>query len=187
MNVLFLSTSILTLGIGIGASWAALVATHSGFTSDDTGYYVRNYWKHFKSNFIMATGVFWTLVAMVGLSSLSMIFLLSRPNSMMVVVLMVGTLFLLTLMVIGLPYAMAIIATRQTTFMLTLKLAILMAFRHIGWTFLQTLAGVLVVVLPMLVSFAFIFMVFSVYALMQARLMKMIWRMYDHDDSNSTI
>lgn len=181
MNLLFIITSVLTLGIGTGASWAALIATQSGFSSDDTGYYVRNYWKHFKANFIMATGVFWTLVAMVGLSSLSMIFLLSRPKSWMVVIFMVGNIFMTTLVVLVLPYAIAIMATRQTTFVLTLKLAMLMAFRHIGWTLLQTLAGVLVVVLPMLVSFAFTLIVFSLYSYMQARWMKMIWRKYDHD------
>lgn len=179
MNLLFLGTSILTLGIGIGASWAALIATHAGFASDDTGYYVRNYWKHFKANFIMATGIFWTLVAMVGLSSLSMMFLLSRPNSMMVVVLIVGTMFLITLIAIVLPYTMAIIATRHTTIMLTLKLAILLAFRHLGWTLLQTILLILVFVLPMVVSFAFILIEFSMMTYVQSRTMLTIWRMYD--------
>jgi uncharacterized membrane protein YesL len=181
LNLLFLGTSVFTLGMGIGASWTALIATHCGFASDDTGYYVRTYWKHFRTNFIMATGIFWVLVAMVGLSSLSTFFLLSRPNSVGVVLLIGGNLFIGLLLMALLPYAMAIVATRHTTLGQALRLAAFMTVRHAGWTLVQCLALAVAIVLPVYVSFAFTMIIFSLVTLGQARLIMHLWRTHTHD------
>lgn len=51
LTMLFTLTSTLTLLVGVGASYLALVRTCLRLADDDQGYLVRNYWRHFKNYF----------------------------------------------------------------------------------------------------------------------------------------
>lgn len=71
LNILFVLTSVLSIGLCIGTSLSALYATFLDLKTDESGYYVRNYFKHFKGNFKSTIFIDIALILLAGAAYLN--------------------------------------------------------------------------------------------------------------------
>lgn len=71
LNILFVLTSVLSIRLCIGTSLSALYATFLDLKTDESGYYVRNYFKHFKGNFKSTIFIDIALILLAGAAYLN--------------------------------------------------------------------------------------------------------------------
>lgn len=181
LNILFLLTSALTLGLGIGTCWTALIATYLDLSTDNTGYYVRNYFKHCIQE-LKETIVPSILFALVLVGAY---FLLAFINSMtggtLKTILFVVSLAVLLEIALVASFFFPVCAKFQGDWMEHLNLAFWFAHRYIylSVVFVALFVGSLYLIVY--VSFAFLFVCFGLIGFLEAKILKRLWREYQHE------
>ncbi|MFZ9782377.1 MAG: hypothetical protein ACO3C8_04070 [Bacilli bacterium] len=157
LSFLWILSSTLTLGVGVGVSFLALELTLWRPASDHQGYLVRNYIGHLKRWFKLRYILMTTLPLLgIGFSSVMLTFLLSQPPSLFASVLILGQV-LISIYLASVFLQMPRVVIQTNT--LPWTLALIAPLRLPMASLLYLLSTILLALTPIYVSFAIIFIV----------------------------
>lgn len=178
LNILFVLTSVLSIGLCIGTSLSALYATFLDLKTDESGYYVRNYFKHFKGNFKSTIFIDIALILLAGAAYLNYLAINTINSSNVNVELLIG----LEISFIASFYFM-VVAKFEGKFTSLLYLSFIFAHKYLYLSILFVVLFIGSFFLLIYVSFAFIFIIFGLIAYIESLILKYIWRNYNYEIS----
>ncbi len=181
LNVLFILTSALSLTLLLGTSLSALYATYLDLKTDESGYYVRNYFKHIKGNFKNTIFVNIALLLLAGAMYLNylMVNTIGNENLKLILFAVVALISLEILLVASFYYK--VVAKFEGNFTSLLYLSFVFAHKYIYLSLLFIILFALSLFLTIYVSFAFIFIIFGLVGYLESMILKYIWRNYKYE------
>ena len=181
LNVLFILTSALSLTLLLGTSLSALYATYLDLKTDESGYYVRNYFKHIKGNFKNTIFVNIALLLLAGAMYLNYLMVNTIGNETLKLILfaVVALISLEILLVASFYYK--VVAKFEGNFTSLLYLSFVFAHKYIYLSLLFIILFALSLLLTIYVSFAFIFIIFGLVGYLESMILKYIWRNYKYE------
>lgn len=181
LNVLFILTSALSLTLLLGTSLSALYATFLDLKTDESGYYVRNYFKHIKGNFKNTIFVNIALLLLAGAMYLNylMVNTIGNENLKLILFAVVALISLEILLVASFYYK--VVAKFEGSFTSLLYLSFVFAHKYIYLSLLFIILFALSLFLTIYVSFAFIFIIFGLVGYLESMILKYIWRNYKYE------
>ena len=183
LNILFVLTSVLSIGLCIGTSLSALYATFLDLKTDESGYYVRNYFKHFKGNFKSTIFIDIALILLAGASYLNYLAINTINSSNVKLILYAVELLIgLEISFIASFYFM-VVAKFEGKFTSLLYLSFIFAHKYLYLSILFVVLFIGSFFLLIYVSFAFIFIIFGLIAYIESLILKYIWRNYNYEIS----
>ena len=161
LNILFVLTSVLSIGLCIGTSLSALYATFLDLKTDESGYYVRNYFKHFKGNFKSTIFIDIALILLAGAAYLNYLAINTINSSNVKLILYAVELLIgLEISFIASFYFM-VVAKFEGKFTSLLYLSFIFAHKYLYLSILFVVLFIGSFFLLIYVSFAFIFIIFG--------------------------
>ena len=183
LNILFVLTSVLSIGLCIGTSLSALYATFLDLKTDESGYYVRNYFKHFKGNFKSTIFLDIALILLAGAAYLNYLAINTINSSNIKLILYAVELLIgLEISFIASFYFM-VVAKFEGKFTSLLYLSFIFAHKYLYLSILFVVLFIGSFFLLIYVSFAFIFIIFGLIAYIESLILKYIWRNYNYEIS----
>ena len=183
LNILFVLTSVLSIGLCIGTSLSALYATFLDLKTDESGYYVRNYFKHFKGNFKSTIFIDIALILLAGAAYLNYLSINTINSSNVKLILYAVELLIgLEISFIASFYFM-VVAKFEGKFTSLLYLSFIFAHKYLYLCILFVVLFIGSFFLLIYVSFAFIFIIFGLIAYIESLILKYIWRNYNYEIS----
>lgn len=183
LNILFVLTSVLSIGLCIGTSLSALYATFLDLKTDESGYYVRNYFKHFKGNFKSTIFIDIALILLAGAAYLNYLAINTINSSNIKLILYAVELLIgLEISFIASFYFM-VVAKFEGKFTSLLYLSFIFAHKYLYLSILFVVLFIGSFFLLIYVSFAFIFIIFGLIAYIDSLILKYIWRNYNYEIS----
>ena len=183
LNILFVLTSVLSIGLCIGTSLSALYATFFDLKTDESGYYVRNYFKHFKGNFKSTIFIDIALILLAGAAYLNYLAINTINSSNVKLILYAVELLIgLEISFIASFYFM-VVAKFEGKFTSLLYLSFIFAHKYLYLSILFVVLFIGSFFLLIYVSFAFIFIIFGLIAYIESLILKYIWRNYNYEIS----
>lgn len=183
LNILFVLTSVLSIGLCIGTSLSALYATFLDLKTDESGYYVRNYFKHFKGNFKSTIFIDIALILLAGAAYLNYLAINTiNSNNVKLILYAVELLIGLEISFIASFYFM-VVAKFEGKFTSLLYLSFIFAHKYLYLSILFVVLFIGSFFLLIYVSFAFIFIIFGLIAYIESLILKYIWRNYNYEIS----
>lgn len=183
LNILFVLTSVLSIGLCIGTSLSALYATFLDLKTDESGYYVRNYFKHFKGNFKSTIFIDIALILLAGVAYLNYLAINTINSSNVKLILYAVELLIgLEISFIASFYFM-VVAKFEGKFTSLLYLSFIFAHKYLYLSILFVVLFIGSFFLLIYVSFAFIFIIFGLIAYIESLILKYIWRNYNYEIS----
>lgn len=183
LNILFVLTSVLSIGLCIGTSLSALYATFLDLKTDESGYYVRNYFKHFKGNFKSTIFIDIALILLAGAAYLNYLAINTINSSNVKLILYAVELLIgLEISFIASFYFM-VVAKFEGKFTSLLYLSFIFAHKYLYLSILFVVLFIGSSFLLIYVSFAFIFIIFGLIAYIESLILKYIWRNYNYEIS----
>lgn len=183
LNILFVLTSVLSIGLCIGTSLSALYATFLDLKTDESGYYVRNYFKHFKGNFKSTIFIDIALILLAGAAYLNYLAINTINSSNIKLILYAVELLIgLEISFIASFYFM-VVAKFEGKFTSLLYLSFIFAHKYLYLSILFVFLFIGSFFLLIYVSFAFIFIIFGLIAYIESLILKYIWRNYNYEIS----
>lgn len=183
LNILFVLTSVLSIGLCIGTSLSALYATFLDLKTDESGYYVRNYFKHFKGNFKSTIFIDIALILLAGAAYLNYLAINTINSSNIKLILYAVELLIgLEISFIASFYFM-VVAKFEGKFTSLLYLSFIFAHKYLYLSILLVVLFIGSFFLLIYVSFAFIFIIFGLIAYIESLILKYIWRNYNYEIS----
>lgn len=183
LNILFVLTSVLSIGLCIGTSLSALYATFLDLKTDESGYYVRNYFKHFKGNFKSTIFIDIALILLAGAAYLNYLAINTINSSNVKLILYAVELLIgLEISFIASFYFM-VVAKFEGKFTSLLYLSFIFAHKYLYLSILFVVLFIVSFFLLIYVSFAFIFIIFGLIAYIESLILKYIWRNYNYEIS----
>lgn len=183
LNILFVLTSVLSIGLCIGTSLSALYATFLDLKTDKSGYYVRNYFKHFKGNFKSTIFIDIALILLAGAAYLNYLAINTINSSNIKLILYAVELLIgLEISFIASFYFM-VVAKFEGKFTSLLYLSFIFAHKYLYLSILFVVLFIGSFFLLIYVSFAFIFIIFGLIAYIESLILKYIWRNYNYEIS----
>ncbi len=183
LNILFVLTSVLSIGLCIGTSFSALYATFLDLKTDESGYYVRNYFKHFKGNFKSTIFIDIALILLAGAAYLNYLAINTINSSNVKLILYAVELLIgLEISFIASFYFM-VVAKFEGKFTSLLYLSFIFAHKYLYLSILFVVLFIGSFFLLIYVSFAFIFIIFGLIAYIESLILKYIWRNYNYEIS----
>lgn len=183
LNILFVLTSVLSIGLCIGTSLNALYATFLDLKTDESGYYVRNYFKHFKGNFKSTIFIDIALILLAGAAYLNYLAINTINSSNIKLILYAVELLIgLEISFIASFYFM-VVAKFEGKFTSLLYLSFIFAHKYLYLSILFVVLFIGSFFLLIYVSFAFIFIIFGLIAYIESLILKYIWRNYNYEIS----
>ena len=182
LNVIFLLTSALTLGLGIGTSWSALLAAFMELKSDDSGYYIRNYFKHWKEEF-KETIIVNIVLLLVIVGSYFLITILYSSLEKGALQIIAFSLLLAALLEIGIiaSFFYPVSVKFEGDAIHHIYLSFLFAHRYFYLSIPFAIAFIGSLYLIIYVSFAFLFIAFGGLAYIEAKIVNHLWRNYTYE------
>ncbi len=182
LNVIFLLSSALTLGLGIGTAWSALLASFMELKSDDSGYYIRNYFKHFKEEF-KETIVINIVLLLVAVGSYFLIMMLysslGQGIAQIIAFTFVLALLLEVAMVASFFYPVSVKFEGDAIHHVYLSFLFAHRYFYLSIPFAALFIGSLYLIVY--VSFAFLFIAFGGVAYLEAKTLNYLWRNYTYE------
>lgn len=183
LNILFVLTSVLSIGLCIGTSLSALYATFLDLKTDESGYYVKNYFKHFKGNFKSTIFIDIALILLAGAAYLNYLAINTINSSNVKLILYAVELLIgLEISFIASFYFM-VVAKFEGKFTSLLYLSFIFAHKYLYLSILFVVLFIGSFFLLIYVSFAFIFIIFGLIAYIESLILKYIWRNYNYEIS----
>lgn len=183
LNILFVLTSVLSIGLCIGTSLSALYATFLDLKTDESGYYVRNYFKHFKGNFKSTIFIDIALILLAGAAYLNYLAINTINSSNIKLILYAVELLIgLEISFIASFYFM-VVAKFEGKFTSLLYLSFIFAHKYLYLSILFVVLFIGSFFLLIYVSFTFIFIIFGLIAYIESLILKYIWRNYNYEIS----
>ena len=183
MNILFVLTSVLSLGLGIGTSLTALYASFLDLKTDSTSYYVRNYIKHFKGEFKSTIWFDVAIVLLAGAAYLNYFMINSLTGDVLKAVLygLLGSVVLEIALIC--TFLFPVIAKFDGDYFHHLYLAFLFAHKYLFVSILFLIIAGVSVGLVVYANFVFGIIVFSLGGYVEAMILKRIWKGYEYEVS----
>lgn len=183
LNILFVLTSVLSIELCIGTSLSALYATFLDLKTDESGYYVRNYFKHFKGNFKSTIFIDIALILLAGAAYLNYL-AINTINSSNVKLLLYAVELLIGLEISFIAsFYFMVVAKFEGKFTSLLYLSFIFAHKYLYLSILFVVLFIGSFFLLIYVSFAFIFIIFGLIAYIESLILKYIWRNYNYEIS----
>lgn len=183
LNILFVLTSVLSIGLCIGTSLSALYATFLDLKTDESGYYVRNYFKHFRGNFKSTIFIDIALILLAGAAYLNYL-AINTINSSNVKLLLYAVELLIGLEISFIAsFYFMVVAKFEGKFTSLLYLSFIFAHKYLYLSILFVVLFIGSFFLLIYVSFAFIFIIFGLIAYIESLILKYIWRNYNYEIS----
>lgn len=184
LNVIFILTSALTLGVGMGTAWSALIATYLDLATDDTGYYIRNYFKHFKGEFkeTVLVNVLLLLVIVGAYFLLTLINHRIEDGSLKTIAFVVSIAVLVEIAMVA-SFFYPVSVKFEGDMMHHLYLAFLFAHRYFYLSLLFAAMFIGSLYLCVYVSFAFAFICYGGVGFIEAKILKYLWRNYTYEQA----
>lgn len=183
LNILFVLTSVLSIGLCIGTSLSALYATFLDLKTDESGYYVRNYFKHFNGNFKSTIFIDIALILLAGAAYLNYL-AINTINSSNVKLLLYAVELLIGLEISFIAsFYFMVVAKFEGKFTSLLYLSFIFAHKYLYLSILFVVLFIGSFFLLIYVSFAFIFIIFGLIAYIESLILKYIWRNYNYEIS----
>lgn len=183
LNILFVLTSVLSIGLCIGTSLSALYATFLDLKTDESGYYVKNYFKHFKGNFKSTIFIDIALILLAGAAYLNYLAINTINSSNVKLILYAVELLIgLEISFIASFYFM-VVAKFEGKFTSLLYLSFIFSHKYLYLSILFVVLFIGSFFLLIYVSFAFIFIIFGLIAYIESLILKYIWRNYNYEIS----
>lgn len=183
LNILFVLTSVLSIGLCIGTSLSALYATFLDLKTDESGYYVRNYFKHFKGNFKSTIFIDIALILLAVAAYLNYLAInIINSSNVKLILYAVELLIGLEISFIASFYFM-VVAKFEGKFTSLLYLSFIFAHKYLYLSILFVVLFIGSFFLLIYVSFAFIFIIFGLIAYIESLILKYIWRNYNYEIS----
>lgn len=183
LNVLFILTSALTALVCTGTSLSALYATFLDLKTDDSGYYVRNYFKHWKNNFksTIVYNISFILLTVAAYLNILMINTIENSTVKLLLFALVALISLEILIVYSFIYP--VIAKFEGKKLELLYTSFIFSHKYIYISILFIILMILSIYLIVFVSFAFIFIIFGLVVYIESKILKYIWRGYQYEVS----
>ena len=181
LNFLFILTSVLTLGLGIGTSLSALYATFLDLKTDNSGYYVRNYFKHFKSNLKQTLIVDIVLLLLIGAIYLNVLMINTIEDSSLKLILYAFVALIGLEISIVTSFMFAVIAKFKGNLIELLYLSFSFSHKYLFISILFIIMTLLGVLMTIYLSFAFVTIIFGLIAHIESFILKYIWKDYQYD------
>ena len=182
LNVLFILTSCLTLGFCLGTSFTALYATFLDLKTDNSGYYVRNYFKHFKSNFKQTIIVDLVLIALCVATYFYFLMINSIEDPSLKLILFAFLALMVIEILVVSSFIFPTIAKFEGNLPHILYLSFMFAHKYIYLSILFIILFFGGLLLMIYVSFAFVFIIFGLIGSIESRILKYIWRGYQYEE-----
>ena len=183
LNILFVLTSVLSIGLCIGTSLSALYATFLDLKTDESGYYVRNYFKHFRGNFKSTIFIDIALILLARAAYLNYL-AINTINSSNVKLLLYAVELLIGLEISFIAsFYFMVVAKFEGKFTSLLYLSFIFAHKYLYLSILFVVLFIGSFFLLIYVSFAFIFIIFGLIAYIESLILKYIWRNYNYEIS----
>ena len=183
LNILFILTSVLSLSLCTGTALSALYATFLDLKTDDSGYYIRNYFKHLKNNF-KQTIVFNIVLLLLGIATYLNILMINTIESSEIKLICFAVLGLVVLEILLVSsFIYPVIAKFNGKKLELLYLSFAFAHKYIYISILFIIFAILSIYLVLYVSFAFIFIIFGLMVYIESLILKYIWRGYQYEIS----
>jgi uncharacterized membrane protein YesL len=183
MDILFILTSTLSLGLCLGTSLTALYASFLELQTDSTSYYVRNYWKHFKGEFKSTIGFDVAILLLAGAAYLNYLMINSFTNDVLQAILY-GILGLVIFeMALICTFLFPTIAKFEGNYGHHLSLAFYFAHKYLFISILFLIIGAVAVGLVIYINVVFGIIVFSFTGYVEALILKKIWKGYEYEVS----
>lgn len=181
LNIIFLLTSILSLGLCFGTSLSALYATYLDLKTDNSGYYIRNYFKHFKGNlkYTLIVDVVLILLTIASYFNFLMINSISSSNLKLILFAFMFLIILEILLVSS--FIFPVISKFEGSLSHILYLSFIFAHKYLFISLLFIIMFSLSVFLVIYVSFAFVFIIFGLIIYIESLILKYIWRNYQYE------
>lgn len=179
LNILFVLTSVLSIGLCIGTSLSALYATFLDLKTDESGYYVRNYFKHFKGNFKSTIFIDIALILLAGAAYLNYL-AINTINSSNVKLLLYAVELLIGLEISFIAsFYFMVVAKFEGKFTSLLYLSFIFAHKYLYLSILFVVLFIGSFFLLIYVSF----IIFGLIAYIESLILKYIWRNYNYEIS----
>lgn len=181
LNLLFILTSVLSVGLCLGTSLSALYASFLDLKTDNSGYYVRNYFKHLKSNFkqTIIVDIILLLITGAGYLNFLMINTIDNPSIKLIGFAVIGLIILEVLIIAS--FIFPVIAKFQGNLTHILYLSFFFAHKYLYLSILFILMFGLGLFLTIYVSFAFVSIIFGLIVYLESYILKYIWRNYQYE------
>lgn len=181
LNVLFILTSALSLTLLLGTSLSALYATFLDLRTDESGYYVRNYFKHIKGNFKSTIFVNIALLLLAGAMYLNYLMVNTIADDTLKLFLFAVVALISLEIVLVASFYYKVVAKFEGSFTSLLYLSFVFAHKYIYLSLLFVILFALSFFLTIYISFAFIFVVFGLVGYLESMILKCIWRNYKYE------
>lgn len=187
LNIIFLLTTALSLGFCLGTSLSALYATFLDLKTDSSGYYIRNYFKHFKGNFSRTIGFNIALILLAAAAYVNTLWIFKIPNEgLRIFAISVWALIVFEIAIVT-TFMFPVTAKFSGDFIHQLYLSFLFAHRYIYLSILFIVMFIFAIVLCVYVSLAFIVIVFGLVIYLETVILKKIWRNYEYEQPIPTL
>ena len=181
LNVIFVLTTALSAGFCLGTSMTALYATFLDLKTDNSGYYIRNYFKHFKGNFKRTILFNIAFILLAGAAYLNTLWIFTLPDeTLKIIAIAVWALIVFEIAIVT-SFMFPVIAKFDGGFIHQLYLAFMFAHKYIYLSVLFVLLFVLAVLLCIYVSVAFLAIIFGAVIYIETIILKKIWRKYEYE------
>ena len=182
LNVLFILTSCLSLGLCLGTSFSALYATFLDLKTDNSGYYVRNYFKHFKANFKQTIIVDLVLIALGFAAYFNFLMINTIEDSSLKLILFAFLALIVLEILFVSSFLFPVIAKFEGNLFHILYLSFMFAHKYIYLSILFVILFFGSILLMVYVSFAFVFIIFGLLGSIESKILKYIWRGYQYEE-----
>lgn len=180
LNALFILTSALTLMFCFGTSLSALYATFLDLKTDDSGYYVRNYFKHFKGNLKQTLIVDIVLILLAGAAYLNFLMINSIQSANLKLILFAFLALVILEILIVSSFIFPVIAKFEGSLSHILYLSFSFGHKHLFISLLFIILFALGLFLTIYISFAFVFIIFGLIGYIESIILKYIWKDYQY-------
>ena len=183
LNILFILTSALTAFVCLGTSLSALYATFLDLKTDNSGYYIRNYFKHWKNNFKPTIVFNISLILLTVAAYLNGLMINTIGNNTAKLLLFaVLALFVLETLIVS-SFIYPVIAKFEGKRLELLYMSFVFSHKYIYLSILFVILMMLSIYLVVFVSFAFVFIIFGLVIYIESLILKYIWRGYQYEIS----
>lgn len=181
LNIVFVLTSICSLTLCTGTSLSALYATFLDLKTDNSGYYFRNYFRHFKGNFkqTIIVDIVLYLLGIAAYFNLLMINSISNASVRLFVLAFWG-LIVLELLIIS-SFIFPVISKFEGNLTHLLYLSFYFSHKYLYISLLFIIMAIIGVLAILYVSFAFVFIIFGLIGYIESKILKHIWKDYKYE------
>jgi uncharacterized membrane protein YesL len=170
----------------IGASTKALYSVSLNLANESEGSIIKDYFKAFKDNFKKSTILWLIILASSLVLAINSIFW-PRFQSALGYFAMIVIAFFIIIFLLVIPYVFPTISKADISIIKSLKLSFLLSMKHLPYSLIISLLGILFIAMNLIYPFSIFFTIFvgiSLYCYLSSYIFNMIFNKYPSNNSN---